>query len=47
VVATIRGLLLDLLTTGDQDRIQSAAEQYLAALKQGIVALCRTRASHA
>jgi AcrR family transcriptional regulator len=35
VVATIRGLLLDLLTTGDQARIQNAAEHYLASLETG------------
>ena len=32
VIATIRGLLLDLLTTGDRDRIQDAAENFLATL---------------
>jgi hypothetical protein len=32
VIATIRGLLLDLLTTGDRDRIQDAADSFLAAL---------------
>jgi hypothetical protein len=35
VVATIRGLLLDLLATGDRDRVQDAAESFLAALEQG------------
>ncbi|MEU5903113.1 TetR/AcrR family transcriptional regulator [Micromonospora sp. NPDC047527] len=33
VIATIRGLLLDLLTTGDRDRIQDAAETFLATLE--------------
>ncbi len=32
VIATIRGLLLDLLATGDRDRVQEAAESFLAAL---------------
>jgi AcrR family transcriptional regulator len=32
VIATIRGLLLDLLTTGDRDRVQDAAESFLATL---------------
>ncbi|MGD0240441.1 MAG: TetR/AcrR family transcriptional regulator [Streptosporangiaceae bacterium] len=32
VIATIRGLLLDLLTTGDRDRVQDAADSFLAAL---------------
>jgi hypothetical protein len=32
VIATIRGLLLDLLTTGDQDRVHDAAEAFLASL---------------
>ena len=31
VIATIRGLLLDLLATGDQDRVQDAAEAFLTA----------------
>jgi AcrR family transcriptional regulator len=35
VVATIRGLLLDLLATGDRHRVQDAAESFLAALEQG------------
>jgi hypothetical protein len=34
VIATIRGLLLDLLTTGDRDRIQNAAETFLASLER-------------
>ena len=33
VIATIRGLLLDLLATGDRDRIQDAAESFLASLE--------------
>jgi hypothetical protein len=32
VIATIRGLLLDLLATGDRDRVQDAAEAFLATL---------------
>lgn len=32
VIATIRGLLLDLLATGDRDRIRDAAESFLAGL---------------
>ncbi|TDD80442.1 TetR/AcrR family transcriptional regulator [Actinomadura darangshiensis] len=32
VIATIRGLLLDLLATGDRDRVQDAAESFLATL---------------
>jgi hypothetical protein len=35
VVATIRGLLLDLLATGDRDRVQDAAENFFEALEQG------------
>jgi AcrR family transcriptional regulator len=34
VIATIRGLLLDLLATGDRDRVQDAAESFLATLEQ-------------
>jgi AcrR family transcriptional regulator len=34
VIATIRGLLLDLLATGDRDRIDDAAESFLATLGQ-------------
>ncbi|MET7400653.1 TetR/AcrR family transcriptional regulator [Dactylosporangium sp. NPDC005572] len=33
VIATIRGLLLDQLTTGDRDRVQDAAETFLATLE--------------
>ncbi|APR78875.1 Transcriptional regulator, TetR family protein [Minicystis rosea] len=33
VIATIRGLVLDLLATGDRDRVQDAAESFLAALE--------------
>jgi hypothetical protein len=32
VIATIRGLLLDLLATSDRDRVQDAAEAFLATL---------------
>lgn len=32
VIATIRGLLLDLLATGDEARVQDAAEAFLASL---------------
>jgi len=32
VIATIRGLLLDLLATGDRARVQDAAETFLASL---------------
>lgn len=32
VIATIRGLLLDLLTTGDQARVEDAAESFFAVL---------------
>jgi AcrR family transcriptional regulator len=32
VIATIRGLLLDLLATGDRNRVQDAAEDFLAGL---------------
>jgi hypothetical protein len=32
VIATIRGLLLDLLATGDRARVQDAAESFLADL---------------
>ncbi|MET7424292.1 TetR/AcrR family transcriptional regulator [Dactylosporangium sp. NPDC005555] len=35
VIATIRGLLLDLLATGDRDRVQDAAESFLATLEAG------------
>jgi hypothetical protein len=35
VIATIRGLLLDLLATGDRDRVQDAAESFLASLESG------------
>jgi AcrR family transcriptional regulator len=33
VIATIRGLLLDLLATGDRARVQDAAESFLAGLE--------------
>jgi hypothetical protein len=32
VIATIRGLLLDLLATGDRARVHDAAESFLASL---------------
>jgi hypothetical protein len=34
VIATIRGLLLDLLATGDRDRVQDAVESFLATLER-------------
>jgi len=34
VIATIRGLLLDLLATGDQERVQDAADSFLATLER-------------
>lgn len=34
VIATIRGLLLDLLATGDRARVQDAAESFLATLER-------------
>ncbi len=33
VIATIRGLLLDLLATGDRERVQGAAEAFLTTLR--------------
>jgi AcrR family transcriptional regulator len=36
VIATIRGLLLDLLTTGDEARVQDAAENFLATLEHKV-----------
>jgi AcrR family transcriptional regulator len=33
VIATIRGLLLDLLATGDRDRVQDAADSFFASLE--------------
>jgi AcrR family transcriptional regulator len=33
VIATIRGLLLDLLATGDRDRVQDAAESFFDTLR--------------
>jgi AcrR family transcriptional regulator len=33
VIATIRGLLLDLLATGEHDRVQDAAQAFLASLR--------------
>jgi len=35
VIATLRGLLLDLLATGDRARVQDAAEAFLAGLERG------------
>ncbi|WP_433221382.1 TetR family transcriptional regulator [Dactylosporangium sp. CS-047395] len=35
VIATIRGLLLDLLATNERDRVQDAAEHFLATLETG------------
>jgi len=35
VIATIRGLLLDLLATGDRDRVQDAAESFLSTIEHG------------
>jgi hypothetical protein len=35
VIATICGLLLGLLATGDRERVQDAAESFLATLEQG------------
>lgn len=32
VIATIRGLLLDLLATGDRERVQAAAEDFISTL---------------
>ncbi|MER9648686.1 TetR/AcrR family transcriptional regulator [Mesorhizobium sp. M0199] len=37
VVATIRGLLLDLLATGDRDRVQDAAESFFATLEPDVL----------
>ena len=34
VIATLRGLLLDLLATGDRDRVHGAAEAFLASLDE-------------
>jgi hypothetical protein len=36
VIAAIRGLLLDLLATGDRDRVQDAAESFLASLEREV-----------
>ncbi|HEY3684324.1 MAG TPA: TetR/AcrR family transcriptional regulator [Streptosporangiaceae bacterium] len=35
LIAAIRGLLLDLLTTGDRDRVSAAAEAFFATLAPG------------
>ena len=37
VIATIRGLLLDLLATGDRERVQGAAESFLTSLEDSSV----------
>jgi AcrR family transcriptional regulator len=37
VIATISGLLLDLLATGDRDRVQDAAESFLATLEPPVL----------
>jgi AcrR family transcriptional regulator len=34
-IATVRGLLLDLLATGDRDRVEGALQEYAAALAPG------------
>lgn len=34
VIASLRGLLADLLTTGDSERVHDAAEHYLASLEE-------------
>ena len=34
VIATLRGLLLDLLGTGERDRVQGAAQRFLASLER-------------
>jgi AcrR family transcriptional regulator len=36
VIATIRGLLLDLLATGDRERVEDAAESFLASLESAL-----------
>jgi hypothetical protein len=36
VIATIRGLLLDLLATGDRDRVRDAAESFLVTLEHRV-----------
>jgi hypothetical protein len=36
VIATLRGLLLDLLATGDRIRVQDAAESFLATLEPNV-----------
>lgn len=47
VIATIRGLLLDLLATGDQSRVQDAAESFLVTLRPqgGEVAVARRQSA--
>jgi AcrR family transcriptional regulator len=41
VIATIRGLLLDLLATGDRERVEDAAESFLATLEEQTQAVGR------
>jgi hypothetical protein len=36
VIATVRGLLLDLLATGDRERVQEAAESFIATLQRQV-----------
>jgi hypothetical protein len=44
VIATIRGLLLDLLATGDRERVEDAAESFIATLqRQALPSVMRTR----
>jgi AcrR family transcriptional regulator len=44
VIATIRGLLLDLLATGDRERVEDAAESFIATLQcQALPSVMRTR----
>jgi hypothetical protein len=44
VIATVRGLLLDLLATGDRERVQDAAECFIDTLRhQALPSAVRTR----
>jgi len=43
VIATLRGLLLDLLATGDRDRVEDAAESFLSSLEHGTLPPKRPR----
>ena len=43
VIATIRGLLLDLLATGDRNRVRDAAEGFLASLEAKVPSPKRVR----